>query len=177
MIAFLCFLQFAVFHQGPRAIQICTCPELPCLVVAAHGSALCSPGGDPSSGSVPCRWSTYDESSSATTCTCPVHFQLVDNMKTLHCISLCLAATFLSAHPSAAQGTFATGLSNAGLNAFRDVVLPMVNQELAAFSVSMLSLRPCRIASRIVLERASAPWGPPPAREHIGRTRRKGTCA
>ena len=44
-----------------------------------------------------------------------------------------------SLHVQANSGGFATGLSNAGLNAFRDAVLPVVNQQLAAFSVSLLS--------------------------------------
>ena len=46
-----------------------------------------------------------------------------------------------SLHVQANSGGFATGgLSNAGLNAFRDAVLPVVNQELAAFNVSQNSL-------------------------------------
>lgn len=67
-------------------------------------------------------------------------------MKTFHCVSVCLAAAFIGSSQAAGQGAFATGLSNAGLNAFRDAVLPMVNKELAAFSVSALSLAPlpCR---------------------------------
>tara|TARA_B100000446_G_C10266791_1_gene238897 strand:- start:248 stop:427 length:180 start_codon:yes stop_codon:yes gene_type:complete len=57
-------------------------------------------------------------------------------MKCLHSTVLCLAAALWSTGAGAAKGSFATGLSNAGLNAFRDAVLPMVNKELAAFNVS-----------------------------------------
>ncbi len=42
-----------------------------------------------------------------------------------------------SLHVQANSGGFATGLSTAGLHAFRDAVLPVVHQEFAAFSVSL----------------------------------------
>ncbi len=63
-------------------------------------------------------------------------------MKSIFFVLGVVAAAVLggSLHVQANSGGFATGLSNAGLNAFRDAVLPVVNQELAAFNVSQNSL-------------------------------------
>jgi hypothetical protein len=48
------------------------------------------------------------------------------------------AAAFLACWAgSTATSGFATGLSNSGLDAFKNAVLPMVNQELAQFTVRL----------------------------------------